>query len=72
MAQLCPALCYPVDRGAWKPTVHFTGKNTGVGYHALPPGHLPNPGIEPRSPALQADALPSELPGKPKMFMDKY
>ena len=25
MAQLCPALCYPVDRGAWKPTVHFEG-----------------------------------------------
>ena len=26
----------------------------------LPPGDLPNPGIEPRSPALQADPLPSE------------
>ena len=29
------------------------------------PGDLPNPGIEPRSPTLQADALPSEQPGKP-------
>jgi len=29
------------------------------------PGDLANPGIEPRSPALQADALTSELPGKP-------
>ena len=29
------------------------------------PGDLPNPGIEPGSPTLQADALPSELPGKP-------
>ena len=28
------------------------------------PGDLPDPGIEPRSPALQADALPSEPPGK--------
>ena len=28
------------------------------------PGNLPNPGIEPRSPALQADALTSEPPGK--------
>ena len=28
------------------------------------PEDLPNPGIEPGSPALQADALPSELPGK--------
>ena len=28
------------------------------------PGYLPNPGIEPWSPALQADSLPSEAPGK--------
>ena len=27
------------------------------------PGDLPNPGIEPGSPALQADSLPAELPG---------
>ena len=32
----------------------------------LTPGDLPNPGIKPGSPALQADALPSEPPGKPK------
>ena len=32
------------------------------------PGDLPNPGIEPRSPALQADVLPSEPPGKPITF----
>ena len=31
-----------------------------------PPGDLPKPGIESRSPALQADSLPAELPGKPK------
>ena len=29
-----------------------------------PPGDLPNPGIEPRSPALQADSLLSEPQGK--------
>ena len=29
---------------------------------------LPNPGIEPRSPALQAGSLPSEPPGKPIML----
>ena len=28
------------------------------------PGDLPDPGIKPRSPALQADTLPSEPPGK--------
>ena len=34
---------------------------------AMPsPGDLPNPGIKPRSPSLQADALPSEPPRKPK------
>ena len=33
---------------------------------AIPsPGDLPDPGIEPRSPASQADALPSEPPEKP-------
>ena len=29
------------------------------------PGHLSDPGIEPNSPALQADSSPSEPPGKP-------
>ena len=29
------------------------------------PGYLPNPGIEPGSPSLQADSLPTELQGKP-------
>ena len=31
------------------------------------PGDLPNPGIASGSPTLQADALPSEPPGKPSM-----
>ena len=30
------------------------------------PGDLPNPGIEPRSPTLQADSLPAEPQEKPK------
>ena len=30
------------------------------------PGDLPDPGIEPRSPTMQADSLPAEPPGKPK------
>jgi len=33
------------------------------------PGDLPDPGIEPRSPTLQADALLSEPPGKPKLVV---
>ena len=35
------------------------------------PGDLPNPGMEPRSPTLQEDALPSEPPGKP-VDMSKF
>ena len=31
------------------------------------PGDLPDPGIKPRSPALQAVSLPSEPPGKPQV-----
>ena len=44
------------------------GQNTGtVSLSPLPsPGDLPNPRIEPMSPALQADSLRSEPPGKPK------
>ena len=45
-------------------------KNTGVGSLSLLQGNLPDPGIELGSPALQADSLPAELPGKPqKMVM---
>ena len=39
----------------------FPGKNNGVGCHALLQGNLPNPEMEPASPALQAeDSLPTE------------
>ena len=41
------------------------GEDTGVG-SLFPSLNLPNPGIEPRSPSLQADSLPAEQQGKPK------
>ena len=48
----------------------FPGKNTEVDFHFLLQGIFLtqgfNPGIQPRSPALQADSLPSEPLGKPK------
>ena len=47
----------------------FPGKNTGVGSHFLLQGDLPNPGLEPRSPTLQADSLLSEPPGKPMLHI---
>ena len=39
--------------------------HTGIGSHSLCQGNLLDPGIEPGSPALQVDSLPSEPPGKP-------
>ena len=35
-------------------------------------GNLPDPGIEPRSPALQADAVLSEPPGKPPQTVEVF
>ena len=42
-------------------------KNTGVGSLPFLRGNLPSPGINPRSPALQADSLPAELQGSPHL-----
>ena len=42
----------------------FPGKNTGVGSHPLLQRIFQAQGLEPGSPALQADSLPSEPPGK--------
>ena len=47
------------------PSMGFSRQECWSGLPFPSPGILPNPGIEPGSPALQADALPSELPGKP-------
>ena len=48
------------------PSMGFSSQEYWSGLPFLSPGDLPDPGIEPRSPALQADALTSELPGKPR------
>jgi len=41
----------------------FSRQEYWSGLPCPPSGDLPNPGTEPRSPALQADSLPSEPPG---------
>ena len=43
----------------------FSRQEYWSGLPCLPPGDLLNPGIEPGSPTLQIDSLPSEPPGKP-------
>ena len=48
------------------PSMGFSRQECWSGLPFPSPGGLPDPGIEPGSPALQADALPSEPPGKPQ------
>ena len=45
------------------PSMEFSRPECWSGLPFPSPGDLPNPGIEPGSPTLQADALTSELPG---------
>ena len=47
------------------PSMGFSRQEYWSGLPFLSAGHLPDPGIEPRSPTMQADALPSEPPGNP-------
>ena len=47
-------------------SMKFSRPEYWSGYPFPSPGDLANPGIEPRSPALQADSLPAEPQGKPK------
>ena len=47
------------------PSMGFSRQEHWSGLPFPSPGDLPNPGIEPGSPALQVDSLLSETPGKP-------
>ena len=66
VAQLCPTLCDPwtVAHQA-PPSMGFSRQEYWSGLPFSSPGDLPDPGIEPSSPTLQADYLLSEPPGKP-------
>ena len=46
-------------------SMEFSRQEYWSGLPCPSPGDLPQPGMEPGSPALQADSLPSEPPGKP-------
>ena len=70
VAQSCPTLCDPMDCGLSGSSVHGTFQAGVLEWIAISfPGDLPNPGVEPGSPALQADALPSEPPEKPQRML---
>ena len=65
VAQPCPtAIPWTVVYQA-SLSMGFSRQGYWSGLPFLSPGDLPDPGIKPRSPALQVDALPSEPPGKP-------
>ena len=49
------------------PSMGFSRQEYWSGLPFPSPGDLPDPGIEPGSPTLEADALTSEPPGKPEL-----
>ena len=63
VAQLCPPLCDPIDCSLQGPSVHgiLLCPWVAISYST----DLPNPAIEPPSPALQEDSSPAEPPRKP-------
>ena len=64
VAQLC--LATPWDAAHQAPlSVEFSRQEYWSGLPVSSPGDLPDPGMEPGSPALQADPLPSEPLGNP-------
>ena len=66
VSQSCPTLCHPMDSNPPGSSVHGTLQASKL--KPFPsPGDLPDPGIEPRAPALLADSLRSEPPGKPNI-----
>ena len=62
LLQSCPILCDPMDCNPR--TRNSPGKNTGVDSHFLLQGIFLAQGLKPGSPALQADSLLPEPPGK--------
>ena len=64
-----PTLCHPMDYSLPCSSVHgFSRQEYWTKLLWSPPGDLPDPGIEYRSPVLQADSLSSEPPGKPLAY----
>ena len=63
----CPTLCDPMDCSLPGSSVHGILQVRILEWVTMTsPGDLPDPGMNPRSPALQEDSLPSEPSGKPK------
>ena len=69
VTQSCLTLCDPWTVAHQAPSsMGFSRQEYWSGLPFPSPGDLPDPGIEPRSPTLQADALTSAPPGKPGVY----
>ena len=70
----CLTFCDPMDCTLLSSSVHgnLQAKEYWSGLPIPSPGDLPNPGIKRRSPALQADSLPTEPAGKPSFTKLRY
>ena len=67
LLQSCLTLCNPMDCIPQAPlSVEFSRHTYWSGLPCPPPGELPDPGIEPKSPVVQVDSLPTEPPRKPR------
>ena len=67
VAKLCPTLVTPWSVAHQAPlSIRFSRQEHWSGLPFPSPGHLPDPGTKPASPALQAVSLQTELPGKPE------
>ena len=70
--QSCPTLWDPIDYSLQAPlSMEFSRQEYWSGLPFPSPGDLPDLGIEPSSPALQADSLPSEQPEPPGKSTDE-
>ena len=61
--------CVRLFATLWTVSIGFSRQEYWSGLPLPSPGDLPDPEIEPRSPALQADAFPSEPPGKSILYL---
>ena len=64
---VCTQLCLTVACQA-PSSMEFSRQGYWSGLPFPSQGDLPNPGIKPGSPTLQADSLPSEPPGEPEIY----
>ena len=66
VAKLCPTLATLCTVARQAPlSMEFPWQDYWSGLPFLSPGDLPNPGIQPVSPPLPSESLPTELSGKP-------